>query len=148
MNATNRPNAPVGVCLFLVGLGFLCVAIGVRQLVRQVSFGRAAVATRGTVVSLRAADPHSSEHPTYYPTVEFRIDDGRSIRFEDRVATNPHPQLGDAVSVLYRPSEPQDARIDSLVRRWLIPTALIPFGSLAMWLGVWILRVARRANEE
>jgi hypothetical protein len=59
--------------------------------------------------------------------VEFAATDGRIIRFEG-VSTSPPPVAGTPVKVLYDPAQPTDARIHSIVQRWLLGAVFASMG--------------------
>jgi hypothetical protein len=113
----------------MLAFGALFLTAGLIMYARENAFGREAVATRGTVVELRMTD--SGDGPTYAPIVEFATRDGRAVRFEG-TSTNPHPEPGDTLALLYRPTNPGDARIDSVVHRWLMPAVFAPLGAIAL----------------
>lgn len=59
--------------------------------------------------------------------VEFAAPDGSVIRF-DGVSTSPPPVAGTPVKVLYNPAQPNRARIDSFVQRWLLGAVFASIG--------------------
>lgn len=106
----------VGVLFLLVGVGLFC---------REVWFGRIAQTAAGTVREVRVEE--NADGPNFYPVVEFTTQAGRIVRFEG-TSTTPVLALGTAVSVLYNPAKPEEARINSFVQRWLFAAILIPTG--------------------
>ena len=110
-----------GVC----GLGTLFFFAGVGMAVRECSFGRQAVLATGIIVDIRIQD--SGDGPNHYPVVEFKTNQGETIRFEGQ-STSPPPVKGAIVPVLYDSSDPKNARINTFVDRWLFPMLFTPLG--------------------
>jgi hypothetical protein len=123
--------------LFVFGLLFL--AIGLVLLARELAFGREAVVTGGSVVELRVTESADGQNTT--PVVEFKTREGALIRFEGQ-STRPAPSLGDHIPVIYRPNDPQHARIDTFVQRWLMPCAFTPLGFLICLAGIYRARAS------
>jgi len=105
----------------------------------------------GTVVANRLTTELRDgvvEH-AYQPEVSFRTPDGTVRHFTDPAASLPADySVGDAVTVLYMAAQPQNARIASWKRLWLVPTLLIAVGLLPgaiIW--VVLLRVSRAAGR-
>ena len=81
----------------------------------------------------------------YAPRVRFTTADGRRVVFVSNTASNPPSyERGDRVDVLYRSSDPSDARIDSVAGVWI--GAMIT-GGLALFFavlcGVWVVLAVR-----
>ncbi|MDB6090552.1 MAG: hypothetical protein JWN85_3336 [Gammaproteobacteria bacterium] len=69
---------------------------------------------------------------TYYPVVEFTVQDGATVQFRDSMGSNPPAyREGDVVRVLYFTASPQQsATIDRGLLNWIVPGALCLLGSL------------------
>lgn len=70
-----------------------------------------------------------SYSPAGFPPVaaaQHEVED-RAVRF-DGLSTSPPPVAGTRVQVLYRPGRPEEARINSLVQRWLPGVVFLPVG--------------------
>lgn len=123
----------------LVGALMLIAAIAVG--VAQQRFRVHAVQAQGTVIDHRVSHSDSSESgsggsDTYCPIVRFAVD-GREIEFVGKVCSSPPSNdVGDPVVVLYRPGEPDDARLDSFAERWLAILVLGGMGSVFVAIGV------------
>ncbi len=118
--------------MFVFGSAFAClVAIGclVGAIVSVVTGSRkraASAPAEGVVVGL---EPRRARHGHIYcPDVEFRTPAGQTARFVSAFGTMPAAyRVGQAVKVLYDPTNPQSAEIDSGMTRWLMPGCLFAF---------------------
>lgn len=120
--------------LMLAGPALLALSLYlVRDVARLQSLGYRA---SGVVQALALDQEHDGS--TYHPLVQFTARNGRSVRFEDAVGSNPPSHhVGDRVPVLYLPDDVQRARIDRGV--WDYLPALI-----ALMFGAWLCRLAFR----
>ncbi|HSD12543.1 MAG TPA: DUF3592 domain-containing protein, partial [Patescibacteria group bacterium] len=128
MTALRRNGTPtlVGVVFLVVGLGALALAVWLGMDTR--SFIAGAARADGTVIDL-VASSSSDSSTTYRPTVRFTAADGREITFTSSTGSSPPSHReGDAVRVLYEPSLPQHAEIDSFFDLWLGPLIAGIFG--------------------
>ena len=77
----------------------------------------------------------------YAPRVQFTTGDGRQVVFVSGSASSPPSYTeGDPVDVRYRPSDPSDAKIDSVTGVWL--AAMVTGGLTVFFAGlcaVWIV---------
>ena len=73
--------------------------------------------TNGTVIDL--VQSRTDSGVVYKPVVEFQTQDGSTIEFTSMAGTNP-PQFstGDSVSVYYKESSPNKARLNSFFSLW------------------------------
>ena len=69
-------------------------------------FYRRGARTRGTVIDVFSMSGRTTGR---YPLVEFPLDDGRTVRFEDTAAKHPRWKAGQSVEVLYDPADTADA---------------------------------------
>jgi hypothetical protein len=99
----------------LVGIGML---IGVFLIYKSTSlFLAEATKTEGTVVDL--VQSRSSDSTTYRPVVHFINQNGQKIEFMSTTGSNPPSySKGQKVEVLYRPTEPQNAKINGFFSLW------------------------------
>jgi hypothetical protein len=97
-----------------------------------------AVAADGVVVDLsQSVDEDGS---TYFPVVRFVAPDGQVVRFESGIGSNPPDyRVGDPVRVLYDPSNPRTARLDTWDNREI--EAAMASGSTPVVFvhGLWLL---------
>lgn len=135
-----------GGTLLLVGVIFLAVGavqlgLGVFFFLRTRRFLSTAVSTDGTIVEL--IESSGSEGGTVYQAVvEFQTADGRTVRWQESMASNPpagHP--GDQVPMKYDPSDPDNARIAKTFRMWFLSGLFGLLGLLFLGIGV-VLTVA------
>jgi len=100
---------------FVIGLGML--GGGLYAISSTVSFIQKAATGRGVVVSLERS--RSSDSVSYYPVVKFTTREGQEFRFRSNVGSSPPShRTGEAVTVLYNPANPHDAKIDSFFSLW------------------------------
>jgi Protein of unknown function (DUF3592) len=135
-----------GGTLLLVGLIFLAVGavqlgLGIFFFVRTRRFLRRAVETTGTIVDL--IESSGSEGGTVYQAVvEFQTADGRAIRWQESMASNPPAgQPGEQIPIKYDPANPNKARIAKTFRLWFLSGLFGLLGLLFLGLGV-VLTVA------
>lgn len=131
----------------LVGLAMLVAALVWYQNTR--AFMAAAVRTQGTVIDLIAV--RSDDSTTYRPVVRFEDSEGRTVEFSSSSSSNPPRYArGEAVSILYRPTDPQDAEIDGYFSLWGGQTILAALGSVFLLIGGGIIigQRAKRLRDE
>jgi hypothetical protein len=122
----------VALLLVLVGGPFLVLGLHEAATTRRQldTFSTA----RGTVVGNTYQEGGGEDGSgAYYPVVEFKPEDARPVRFSDGVGTLPPDyDLGASVVVLYDRQNPNDARIHSWKRLWLMPTLFTGIGLLIL----------------
>lgn len=130
-----------------IGLGLLLGAAAVYS--HTASFVSRASRAHGTVTAM-LPQRSSSNGTTYKPVVRFELAGGQ-MEFADSVSSNPPAyQVGEAVSVLYLESSPNDAKIDSFMSLWFLPTLLGGMGAIFLALGGGLILVPallRRTDE-
>ena len=124
----------VGVIFIAIGAVF--IGLGIFFFIRTRRFLRTAVETAGTIVELRESS--GSEGGTVYSAVvEFQTADGRSIRWEESMASNPPAgQPGEQLVMKYDPANPNKARIAKATRMWFMPMLFGGLGLLFFVIGV------------
>jgi hypothetical protein len=82
--------------------------------------------TTGTVVRLEESNSSEGGCCVYSPVVEFDVD-GQTYTFEGGNASDPPAyKVDEVVNVIYDPSDPSTAQIDSFFERWIFPIIIIP----------------------
>lgn len=77
------------------------------------------VHTEGQVTTLVKRTNSKNRGFVYSPVVRFRTTDGQILSFEGATGTNPPAyEVGEIVKVIYLPSKPEDASIDSFFQLW------------------------------
>jgi hypothetical protein len=85
--------------------------------------------TDGTVTDLFVGSDSDGDN-VYYPRVRFVTQSGDVLEFTSSNGTRPPAfEVGEAVSVLYDPAAPGNARINSFFQLWLLPIILGGIGS-------------------
>ena len=101
----------------------------------------------GTVVELREVRD-SEGSSTWKPVVAFVAGNGRRVRFADSVSSKPAAyDVGDTVTVLYLPDEPEEAHIRGFSSLWLGVAVLGGLGLAFCGIGGGIL-LGVRAGEK
>jgi uncharacterized protein DUF3592 len=81
--------------------------------------------TPGTVALSERSDSNSG-CCTYVPVVDFKVN-SQVYTFEgDNASYPPAYEVGEHVNVRYDPTNPNIARIDSFLERWIFPILIIP----------------------
>jgi hypothetical protein len=126
-------------------LGLLAVAVA---LVIDTRHDIATAARADGIVTDLIVD-RDSDGETYHPHVRFVTAKGEPVEFTSSVGSNPAGfDIGEHVTILYDPSDPQGARIDSFVQLWLVPIIVGVFGLVFTTAGgvvsIVLLRWSRR----
>ena len=102
-----------------VGLVFLTV--GLYTLHSEIEFRKGAVRAPGTIVDL-LPERGSKGGTLYKPVFEFADASDREHRVTARIGSSPPSyERGEAVTVLYRPGNPEAAQLDSFIDSWFLP---------------------------
>ena len=77
-------------------------------------------------------DPVADETGTFYAVIEFKTDNGVTITKQLDIGTNPPRSVGQRVSVIYNPNNPQE--FVTFARTWLkvIPRLLMLLGLIGL----------------
>ena len=130
-----------GGTVLLVGVIFLAtgavmIGLAIFFFTRTRRFLRTAAEATGTIVDL--LESSGSEGGTAYSAVvEFQTADGRTIRWEESMASNPPVgRKGDPVLMKYDPANPSKARVAKATRMWFMPALFGGLGALFFGVGV------------
>ena len=124
----------------LVGLTMLAGALYWFQTTR--AFVAAAALAQGIVIDLEAS--RSDNSTTWRPVVRFNLPEGRAIQFSSNVSSNPPSyRKGEQVEVLYQPSQPDKAKINSFGPLWGGPLIVGGLGAVFFLIGAGILVFTR-----
>jgi len=129
--------------MFLLGslfaglIGIACLVGGVRAVLAQRRKRAGSLPASGVVVEVRKRVLNPGSAGVYCPVIEFATQSGELVRFESSFGTMPASHsVGQAVTVSYDPSSPQNAEIDSGLSNWLVPGCLFAFGALGLFFGL------------
>lgn len=86
------------------------------------------------------------EGDMYAPVVRFRLPNGDLHEVKDLGSGAPDFSAGDVVTVLYMPENPEDFRLDTFERLWLVPIILIVFGGSWLMFGAIAWALSRDAD--
>jgi len=116
---------------FLLLAGTALLAFGVYTSRTLLSLEASGLRTAGSVTSL-SPSRSSDGGTTYHPLVSYRDSAGRTVVFRDSTGTNPPLyRVGEVVTVLYLPGEPDRAIIDRGLWNWLPAVILYVLGAAA-----------------
>jgi hypothetical protein len=133
-----------GPALLLVALGFA---------IYTAHFIHSSAVAEGKVLSLREVVRHSDdvdqhESITYAPVFTFKTADGASYTVSSDTGSSPAGfTVGDTVRVLYSPSNPSAARIDTFAQLWFTPMVFGCLGVGAIAAGLLLLDLERRRSR-
>jgi hypothetical protein len=119
-------------------LGALFLSIATWQAVETIAELQRGLTARGTVVGLEKTGQGKRRHD--FPRVEFRDRAGKTHQFTDW--DSEFYDVGNVVNVVYDPSRPTYASIDSPYENWKLPVVLGSLG--AMFLLISLHRLRRR----
>jgi hypothetical protein len=143
-----NPIAVVAGTFSLIGAGMLWGATLFYS--NTSTFLEEAITAPGTVVDLVAS--HSRDSTTYRPSVEFTSRSGAPASFVSSTGSNPPSySVGQKVEVLYRPTNPRDARINDFFTLWGGATVLGGMGFVFAGVGVGTMvgiALGRRSEEQ
>ena len=107
------------------------------------------VTTTGTVVRLEESDSSDGGCCVYSPVIEFTASNDQKYSFESHNASDPPAyDVGEEVSVLYDPSDPETAQINKWSERWLFPIIIIPAMTItAIIVNIVMLRIFWHNND-
>jgi hypothetical protein len=111
-----------------VGLGCLTGAAFVYR--HAQAFAGRAERAEGRIVDVVYRSARAGERQgTYTSVFRFTTRDGRTLQARASVAgSSARHRVGDPVSVLYDPRDPQEAMVDSFVDRYFLLIVLLPLG--------------------
>lgn len=132
--------------MLLVGLGLLLGAGFAAW--SEMRFRGIAVETDGRVVEMLARtsrDRDGNRSRTYTPVFAFRLADGKEMRGEASVSSNPPCcTVGEAVRVRYDPARPERAAMTGFMESWFVATLLGGMGIVFAGVGVLVMRAFGR----
>lgn len=123
----------IGIVFTLVGM--LLAAIAAFFLIRTQMFIGRAQQVKGTVIEMVYSS--DSEGGGYSPVFQFRTIEGQTIMVTDSLRSNPPMfKTGQAVDMLYDPSNPQRARVKKWLSLYFVPLLLGGMGIIFGGIGV------------
>ena len=134
------------VAAIFTAVGAVFTVHGFRGLRKTRRFVAASTTATGTVtdsVGRWYSDPGDDPGVSKlsHPVVKFVTGDGRTVEFESEVGSNLAPKVGQDVTVLYDPLNPEEARISSFMMLWGIPSVFAILGAFLLVPGVLMLSV-------
>ncbi|MGE0453181.1 MAG: DUF3592 domain-containing protein [Vicinamibacteria bacterium] len=132
----------------LIGLGALAGAAYAQR--SAAAFDAAAVRTTGVVVDFETRRSSGSKSSTTYaPIFEFSDREGTKRRVASATSSSGQEhRIGQRVEVLYLPSAPEEARLDTWADRWLAVTILGSIGGAFTLVGIGLAALGARMARE
>ena len=118
----------IGGLLLLMAVAWLIVAAVCYHFANR--FASRAIACQGTVVQMNSRTGDNG-NTTYYPVFTYTDSAGTLRTSTSSSASNPPEySVGDKISLLYDPHDPQDVRTNSFAGLWLLPTIFAGVGGV------------------
>ncbi|MES2392606.1 MAG: DUF3592 domain-containing protein [Acidobacteriota bacterium] len=118
--------------LVFVGLGILCLVIGVVMFRSSKKLSREGVAADGVItrVDLDRSRTGDGEMTSYLPVFEFKSSDGVTHAVKSNRGSNSSKafKVGQPVPVLYLPTQPEKAQINKAGLMWAAPVVFCVLG--------------------
>lgn len=132
----------------LAGMAFAMYALADNTLF----FFRADTAT-GTVLRQTAMKAHRTNvwsETAYAPFISFKTKDGQAFTFLSNVGYGKQFAFhdGDEVPVIYRPDDPESAKIYSLFELFGLPVVLFVFGGVFWLCGIFVQFIAEHKGKD
>ncbi len=133
----DKTGVLMGTLFATVGVGVLVVvAFMVVDNIRFITSSQRAEGVIVRVESRSSTDSDGDTSTSYYPVVSFRVgDQDYTARSGNSVPTESDYVEGQRVTVLFNPTNPPEARIESFSTMWLLVTVLGVFGGGFFGLG-------------
>ncbi len=153
-----RETARFPIVLFTVFLSVAVIMLGIAafsglQAYRTMSQEQSTPGRVVDMVERQSYDNDTRQYTVYsYPVVEFDLPDGPTQHIQLNEGSNPPGyKTGDAVTILYIPGQPQNARIKSFssaLLMWLLPALTGILGTVFLVVTLIVLRVHRAQQAE
>ncbi len=113
----------------------ILLAIGVLYGLSSWKFARQGEEVPATVIEL--AESHSSDSgTTYSPVFQYRVD-GRTYTYESINSSDPPShRVGEQVTLLVDPDDPERARENSFWELWLLPVIMCPIALMTALISI------------
>lgn len=135
--STSPKKNPVLYVAFTFGL--ILLGFAVRGVIQEIHFINASTRTQGMVTALVERNTGSRGRTAYYPKFSFSTQSGQTVEVLSRQGKSPSSfSTGDRVTVLYIPSHPTSAKIDSFSQLWVDETILTFIGLVFAGLPVFV----------
>jgi hypothetical protein len=113
----------------------------------SISFTQCSERVIGKVVDFH--EKRSDQRFTYAPVVLFETTNKNVIEFISSTSSNPPSyQVGEFVDVLYLPSNPHNAKIDSFFSLWGSSLIFFVLGSIFLSVGGTVIFFSRKKGKE
>jgi hypothetical protein len=137
MRITRIVARAFGAILLVSAFGLL--ALGGSCYNRTVQFKKTAVEVQGAVIELKEGSSSDHSHPVYYPIIRYADTAGQEHTLYSGTGSFPPAYaVGDRVSVLCDPANPNEAKVNSFSDLWLLPLILGIFGALDLLAGLFL----------
>lgn len=136
-------------CITIFGnLFFLAFCLwGAYAAYNSYNLGKNGEETTGIVIALEESSNADNGCCVYSPIIEFTAN-GQTYTIEgDSASYPPEYEVGEEVQILYNPQNPNNAQINKLLERWLMPIIIIPTMIFAALIFTFVMIRSWRKNE-
>jgi len=127
--------------IFILACSIIPFAHGIYSFANTKNFLMKAVKTKGKVLDLK--EYSSGDGVVYRPVFSFMDNAGNNHTIHSTWGSNPPRYgIGDSVSVLYDPEEPENAKTDSFFDLWLYSIIGVFGGIVCVFMGLLYLSIA------
>jgi hypothetical protein len=126
-------------------IGLLLISISIWLFSDSYSFTQNAEWVVGKVIDFQ--EKRSDQNYTYAPIVSFETTNNDVIKFISSTSSNPPSyKVGEIVNVLYIPSNPHKAKIDSFFSLWGISLIFFSLGFVFFTVGLTVIFFSRKKS--
>lgn len=124
-------------------IGLLLLALAVYVASNTNAWLKRTVEAQGTVTQMLHMTDKDGD-VTYKPVVRFSTAEGKTIEFKSSFSTSPPAyRVGESVSVVYLPGEPEYAQIRGFLSLWMGPMIIAIIGSIFFLIGAGMIAASR-----
>jgi hypothetical protein len=131
-----------------VPLGLLLLAWAAYKYLDTRAWLRRSVEAPGSVIEMVRVRDRETGDVSFAPLVRFQTRDGKSIEFQSSFRSNPPAYtVGQTVTVLYDPDDPNAAAVSGVFSIWGFSIILALVGFVFVMIGIGIMLIARRLSQ-
>jgi len=124
-------------------IGVILAGIGALLLVQEQDFLKVAVRSQGVVVDYKMGrkKKNGRRSSSLFPVVTYTTRENHEIKFVSSFGSTPAKyKIGEKVTVLYDPRDPNEAQIEGYMEQWFAPTVLMGMSFIFLAIGAGVLQ--------